>query len=333
MKRKMKRVISYAFLLSVVFYALPAYAHHGVAAIGAAGLEGPGAPLETSTSQTLPQKSVLMYYKLDYADFEKFTPDRDDEGDYSAFMMFGLGYGVTSYLSLYLFAPFNIKVAEDNSYNTAGFADASIFGTFSFKYDEGLKLTPPNESLDDMMDWHFALYGGTSLPTGFANIANADGEIDPGMSLGFGKPSVSFGLATNKGFMEKFTYVLDINYIKFFENEYKDGTKLEFGAEFRVNTALNYRILTIAEKKMRLDINLEGTYLNLGRDIENGKGADATGGHIFYALPGLRLYVKNASMGIGAKFPVYTILNEADDQQGAEGKENVRIVFTFSTLL
>lgn len=328
-----QKVISLCVVLFAVLFSSSLYAHHGVAAIGAAGLEGPGAPLETSTSQTIPARSVLFYYKLDYANFKKLTKERDDEGDYSAFMMYGIGYGLTSYLSLYLFAPFNVKVVEDNSYNTAGFADPSIFGTFSFKYDEGFKLTPPNESLDDMMDWHFAIYGGMTFPTGFANIADKDGNIDPGKSLGFGKPSISAGFATNKGFMERFTYVLDINYVKFFENEYRDGTRLEFGGEFRVNTALNYRLLTLSEKKMRLDFNIEGTYLNLGRDIENGEGADATGGHIFYILPGLRLYVNNVSMGLGAKFPIYTILNEADQQQGCEGKENVRIIFTFSTLL
>lgn len=328
-----KLTVSLTLLFFSVVILKPLYAHHGVAAIGVAGIEGPGAPLETSTSQTLPLKSILLYYKLDYADFEKLSNERDDEGDYSVFMMYGFGLGLTSYLSLYVFAPFNVKVVEDNSYNTAGFADPSIFATFGFKYDEGLKLTPPNESLDDMMDWHFALYGGTTIPTGYANIANKEGEIDPGMSLGFGRPSLSFGFATNKVFVDKLTYVLDINYVKFFENEYRDGTRLEFGAEFRVNTALNYRLFTVLEKRIRLDANIEGTYLNLGRDIENGVGSEGTGGHIFYLLPGLRFYANNVSMGIGAKFPVYTILNEGDTQQGAEGKENVRVIFTFSTLL
>ncbi len=329
----MRKVFSIMVFGLVSGFVIPLYAHHGVAAVGAAGLEGPGAPLETSTSQALPTKSVLLYYKLDYANFKKYTDEQDDEGDYNIFTMYGIGYGITSYLSVYAFVPLYIKTVENNSYNTAGFADPSLFGTFSFKYDEGLRLTPPNESLDDMMDWHFALYGGVTLPTGYSNIADAEGNIDPGKSLGFGKPSVTGGFATNKGFMERFTFVLDINYAKFFENEYKDGNKLEFGPEFRVNTALNYRLLTIAEKKMRLDLNLEGTYLNLGRDVENGEGAKATGGNIFYILPGLRFYANNVSIGLGAKFPVYTILNESDEQQGAEGKENVRIIFTFSTLL
>ncbi len=325
-------MIKYLAFLMILLFSFNLFSHHGVAALGAAGLEGPGAPLETSTSQTLPEKSFLLYYKMDYADFKKYTPQRDDETNYNMFNMFGIGYGFSSYFSLFFFTPVNIKVVENNSYNTAGFADPSIFGIISFKYDEGFKLTPPKESLDDMMDWHFAFYGGSSIPLGEENLKDREGNIDPGKSLGFGKPSLTFGFATNKGFMEKFTFILDASYIKFFENKYEDGTKLKFGSEFRINSALNYRFYTNMEKKLRIDLNLEGTYLDLGRDIENGEGAYATGGKIFYLLPGLRFYAKNISFAFGAKFPVWTRLNEEKEQQGAEGKEKVRIIFTFSTL-
>lgn len=326
----MKLFLSFFFLFA---FGLSLYSHHGVAAIGACGLEGPGAPLETSTSQTLPKKSFLVYYKMDYADYKRYTKERDDETKFNNFTMLGFGYGISSYFSLYGFIPYNIKATEDNSYNTAGFADPSLFFTLSFKYDEGFKFTPENESLDDMMDWHFAIYGGFTMPFGNENIKDSEGNIDPGKSLGFGKPSLSAGFATNKGFAEKFTYILDINYIKFFENRYEDGMKLKFGDEFRINTALNYRLVTVQEKKLRLDFNLEGTYLLLGRDEEFGLGAEATGGKIFYFLPGIRLYVKNFSMGFGLKFPVWKDLNEENLQQGAEGKENMRIILTFSTLL
>jgi len=39
--------------------AAAAEAHHGVATLGAAGLVGRGAPLETSSSATLPRGSIL----------------------------------------------------------------------------------------------------------------------------------------------------------------------------------------------------------------------------------------------------------------------------------
>ena len=70
-------ILFLAFLLLVSIHQ-PARAHHGVASLSVAGIEGPGAPVETSTSATLPKRSFLGYLKLDYADFEKETPERDD---------------------------------------------------------------------------------------------------------------------------------------------------------------------------------------------------------------------------------------------------------------
>ncbi|MFH1679614.1 MAG: transporter [Candidatus Eisenbacteria bacterium] len=310
-----------------------AAAHHGVVSLGVAGLEGPGAPIETSSSATLPQGKFLGYVKLDYARFEKYTPERDDEGDFNAFWMYGIGYGARPSLSLYLFAPFYTKKSEDNSYNTSGFADLSAMGVFGFKYDGGLRLIPPKESLDDMEDWHFTFYGGLTLPTGEANIRSGEGTIDPGMSLGFGKPSYSGGFTATKQFMSRWTWVFDTSLIRFVEHEYDDGRKTRFGDEFRANTAFAVRLLTAASRELRLDANIEGNYLELGRDEADGTGEDATGGAMIYAVPGLRLYMKNASVGLGVKIPAWTDLNEADDQQGAEGKEDYRALFTFSVLL
>ena len=187
----MRKAIAVALLLILVPAA--SRAHHGVGSVGAAGLEGPGAPVETSVSTTLPARMFLVYTKLDHADYELKTPERDDEGLYASYWMFGLGYGFTSWLSGYLFVPYYAKVLEDNSYNTAGFADISLIGTFGFKWDRGLKLVPESQSLDDLEDWYFTLYGGLTLPTGDANLADSQGIIDPGMSLGFGKPSFMFG--------------------------------------------------------------------------------------------------------------------------------------------
>ena len=310
-----------------------ALAHHGVASLGAAGLEGPGAPIETSSSATLPQGSVLGYLKLDYAQFEKFTAARDDESDYSNFWMFGLGYGFTPYLSAYLFLPYNTKVVEDNSFNTSGFADISLMGVLGFKYDEGLRLVPKSESLDDLEDWHFTLYGGLSLPTGDANVRDRDGNIDPSMSLGFGKPYFSSGLTVTRPVSQRLTLIGETSYIYFQDYTYDDGNRTQFGDEFRLNAALTYRLLTVTEWKLRLDANMEANYLKLGRDKANGVGELATGGHILYLVPGVRGYWKNTSAGIGIKLPGWTDLNEEDDQQGAEGKENYRLIFSFSLLL
>jgi len=324
-----KTMAAWLILLLTPFEAV---AHHGVATLGAAGLEGPGAPIETSSSATLPRGSVLAYMKLDYASFEKFTQARDDEGDYNAFWMFGLGYGFTPYLSVYLFVPYNTKVVEDNSFNTSGFADLSLASVLGFKYDEGLRLVPSNESLDDLEDWHFTIYGGVTLPTGDANVRDENGNIDPGMSLGFGKPAFSAGATTTKTVGDRLTAVGETSYIYFQEYGYADGSRVRFGDELRLNFALCYRLLTRKNAKLRVDGNMEANYLRLGRDETNGAGDLATGGDILYLVPGMRVYWRRASVGIGVKLPTLTDLNEEGDQQGAEGKENYRFILTLSSL-
>lgn len=310
-----------------------ATAHHGVASLGVAGLNGPGAPIETSSSATLPSGSFLAYLKLDYASFETFTPERDDEGDYNAFWIYGVGYGARSWLSLYLFAPFYTKKAEDNSYTTSGFADLSLMAVAGFRFDRGApRLVPPNESLDDLEDWHFTLYGGATLPTGKANLKDADGNIDPGMSLGFGQPSYSAGVTATKQF-GRLSWVTDVSFIGFREYEYADGKRTRFGDEFRVNVALPLRLLAHGDAKLRLDAVLEANYLSLGRDEADGVGEDATGGRLLYIVPGLRVYAGQTSLGVGIKVPAWTDLNEEDDQQGAEGKEAYRVIVSFSALI
>lgn len=68
------------------------------------------------------------------------------------------------------------------------------------------------------------------------------------------------------------------------------------------------------------------------KDKENGRSVDSSGGHIVYGLAGSRLYFKNISAALGIKVPVWKDLNNSSDQQGAEGKEKYRLIFTISTL-
>jgi hypothetical protein len=309
-----------------------AMAHHGVAALGAAGLEGPGAPLETSTSLTLPRGSILTYFKFDHAEWERYTIRRDEESIYSSFWLLGVGYGIRSWLSAYAFLPYNQKTVEGGSSNSSGFADMALNAVLGFKYDDGLRLVPEHQSLDDLEDWHFSLYLGMTLPTGDPNTRTRTNEIDPGMSLGFGKPALGVGLTATKLFRERFTYIAETAYLYFQDYRYDDGNRTQFGAEFRLNQAITYRLLTIPRWKFRLDAQLEADYLRLGRDKSNGSGERATGGQILYLLPGFRAYWRNTSLGLGVKLPTWTNLNEESEQQGGEGKEDYRLICTLSLL-
>jgi len=318
-------------LLSL-FLPARAAAHHGVATLGAAGLEGPGAPLETSSSATLPRGGILAYYKLDYANFERYWSAIDDESTYSSFSIFGFGYGIRSWLSAYVFLPYNRKRVEDGSTNSSGFADLALNAVLGFKYDEGFGLVPENESLDDLEDWHFTFYATLTLPTGDPNTRTRTNEIDPGMSLGFGKPVIGAGLTATKPFRERFTWVGETSYLHFQEYKYDDDNRTRFGSEFRLNSAVTYRLRTIPRWKLRLDAQLEANYLWLGRDRLSGSGERATGGHILYLLPGVRAYWRNTSLGLGVKLPTWKSLNEESEQQGAEGTEDYRLICTVSLI-
>jgi hypothetical protein len=327
-------------LLAVLLLFCPlANAHHGVASLGAAGLEGPGAPVETSSSATLPEGKWLGYLKIDHAK-SKTGLVAPPEGDYNQYWMLGLGYGFKPWLSGYVFQPYNIKKDTPGGLDSKGFTDLSLMGVIGFKYDEGFMLVPARESLDDLMDWHFTAYGGLSLPSGDANHRLDDSSIDPGKSLGFGKSSFSWGLTATRQFSENATAVFEAGQISFQKYRYDPdpvggnptGLTVKFGTETRLNAALSYRLLVRPESRFRLDGNAELNFLKLGRDVEDGIGAIATGGEMVYGVLGVRLYQDNMSLGLALKKPIWTDLNEENQQQGAEGREKYRFIATFSTL-
>lgn len=327
-------MIRASLALLCVVVAVSAHAHHGVAGVGAAALEGPGAPVESATSATLPEGSTLLYLKIDHARYRTFDGNpAAPESRYANFLMAGIGYGFTPWFSGYVFLPWNHKADEPGGFTTRGFADMSLFGQMGFKYDKGLRLKPAEETLDDLEDWNFTVYGGATLPTGNPNLRDGAGAIDPGKSTGFGKPSFNIGLTATRMFRERWTANFELAHLRFIENTYADGNRTKFGAEYRANAALFYRAWTDAERRMRLDFGAESQFLRIGRDRTNGAYDAATGGDIVYLVPGARLYWGRASAALGFKKPVWTQLNESPLQQGAEGKERYRIIFSLSFLL
>lgn len=315
--------------------ASPAFAHHGVASLGAAGLEGPGAPVETSSSATLPQGKWLGLVKLDYAKFKTYDPLAAEVDD-NAYWLAGVGYGFQPWLSAYAFQPYNVKTDEAGGLDSRGPTDLSLAAVIGFKYDERFLLVPAGESLDDLRDWHFTLNLGMSLPTGNANHRLADGTIDPGKSLGFGKASFNYGVTATRQFSDDDTAVFEVSQIRFQRYRYDDGNAMQFGTETRLNAALAHRLLTLPENRFRLDGNVELNYLNLGKDEDSTAGGrdPNTGGDVLYGVLGMRLYKDAVSVGLAVKKPIWARLNATPGSvlQGAEGKEKYRFVATFSAM-
>lgn len=323
----MKKTVILSTLLGTALFA-----HHGVASLGVAGLEGPGAPLETTSSATLPEGKFLAYYRAEIIDYKLNTPEYDGEMASHNYFTYTLGYGVTSYFDAYVTMPYFTKL-EEGSVGTSGFHDVKFTGVLGFKYDEGFMLTPDNESLDDLEDWHFTAAFNFSLPSGDKNIKKPDGTLyDYGMQLSFAAPSVMVGLSATKWFGNNTTLVFDTSYNTFYEGSYSDGGTMKFGDEIRFNTALTYKVYSNLDKKLRFDTTVEANYLNLGRDRENDIDQEATGGEILYTTLGVRVFYQNISATAGMKIPVWKDLNEEDLQQGAEGNEDTRFIFTFSAL-
>ncbi len=307
-------------------------AHHGVAALSIAGLEGPGAPLETTSTATLPEGKMLAYVKIEDASYTKYTSSIDDEVDRTTYLMYGFGYGITPYLSAYTFIPYYTKKREDNI-GSSGWHDIKLMMALGFTYDDGFKLNKKNESLDDMQDWHFTTYFNISLPTGEGEVTfpGHSVDFDPFLQLSFGAPSFMAGFAATKWYGDALTLSFDTSYNTFMQYQYS-AVKVKFADEIRAGAAFTYKLYTDQKSKFRLDTDIEANYLHIGRDKEEGLEQLATGGEILYTTIGMRLFYQTVSIGAGLKVPTWTNLNEDNMQQGAEGKEKYRAILTFSTL-
>lgn len=306
---------------------VPARAHHGGAAMGIAGPEGPGAALET-TSALLPQeRNLLLFAKTEYVPFQQFSWADPTNKEHFWFNTLTAGYGITPWLTVFLSQPLQVK-AQQTLGTSAGLADTNVGLAFGFKYDEGFRLVPEKESLDDLMDWHFTVWASCTLPVGRTTRIDAEGDyFEPEMQSGFGSPSPTAGLAVLKQISADFTWLFDASYQAFFPHTYP-FTRYQFGGETRVDSALVWR--AVAARNFRLDLAVEANFLNLQRDKEQDAAGqlpplEGSGGSILYLGGGVRAYWGRLSGSIGMRGPVWKNLNEQWVQQGSEGLELFRL--------
>jgi hypothetical protein len=327
-----------AGLLLALLAARPARAHHGVAAVGFADPEGPGVGIETTAALNLPRRLGFAMAKSEFVSFAS-RADRTafpEQKTHSLFNMAALGFGITPYLSAYVFQPYNLKALDGGYGSNVGMGDTNLMLSFGWKWDEGLRLIPQKESLDELADWHFLLWASCTLPLGPTERKADNGEyFAPDMQTGFGAPSPAVGLAVLKQLATDFTGMVEVNYQYFFTRDYS-FTRYQFGAETRVNAGLVYR--AYGKGRVRLDAVAEVVGLNLQRDREDVDlggpesmtSLRASGGNILYGSLGVRAYLGRLALGVGVKRAVAKQLNEAAEQQGAEGLEDFRISFALS---
>ena len=189
MTARMPSAARIAALALSLLAAPPALAHHGSAGVGMAGPEGPGAAIETTSPIPLPRGSIFFLLKSEYVPFRQFDFAQPENKVYSLFDTLALGYGAAPWLSAYLFLPYNVK-SQDGVGTNVGFGDPGLFVQFAFKYDDGFRLVPEKESLDELMDWHFSVFGFATVPMGpTISATDALEWYAPDMQTGFGSPS------------------------------------------------------------------------------------------------------------------------------------------------
>ena len=217
--------------------------------------------------------------------------------------------------------------------STQGRGAPHLLLALGFKWDDGLRLVPEKESLDDLEDWHFSTWLASTIPLGPTDHLDSRGDpFAPDMQIGFGRPSGTLGLAAMKQLGRDLTWLADASYQYFLPHDY-GFTRYQFGGETRLDTAAVYR--AYGQNAVRLDVagELNGLYLQRDRE-RNAAGSleplAASGGAILYGGLGVRLYLGRVSMGLGVRRAVAKALNEQDQQQGSEGLERFRATFTVS---
>jgi hypothetical protein len=317
----------------VTLGASPALAHHGVAAIGFGDPEGPGAAMETTMALPLPRSAALALLKSEFVSFQA-RGDRaafPQQKDFASYNMALLGFGITPYLTAYAFQPFNVKSMDGGVGKNAGLGDTSLMLAFGWKWDDGLRLIPQKESLDELLDWHFLVWAACSLPTGPTERIDGNGEpLAPDMQTGFGAPSFSLGLSALKQVSADWTVLGEVNHQRFLTHDYS-FVRYRFGAETRLNLAGVYRAYAHGRTRVDLFGELAGLHLQRDREDEDRGGPlpmtalAASGGAILYGSLGVRAMFGRVIVGLGLKRPVLERLNEAEAQQGSEGLEDFRL--------
>jgi hypothetical protein len=304
-----------------------AAAHHG----GTSLSQGAGSPIETNSPLTLPQGTTVLFTRAELVSFRKFADAEPYNTDSFNFFQLGASYGVTDALAVTAIVPINNK-NQDNHGSFTGVGDAKVYFTLGMNYapDEGIQLNGPDDvaiNLSESPKTYFAIFAGVSAPTGSNHIDKGLG-VEPGLQPGFGSFNYALGASVTKALTPEFSVTGDVIYDIF--TPYRSGDK--FGNEFRADLAGVYRFHSDDDALVRqFDGILELNYLSLARDRAAGLNEPATGGRILYLSPGARLQVGDFNLGLLVKFPLASALNEREFQQGAEGLEKYRLIFTTST--
>jgi len=317
-----------SFIIAIIVLSpAVALAHHGGVSLG----YGPGSPIETSTGLTLPQGGFSLIARVEQVEWRQFHWAQPENKSAFNFSSLGLGYGLTPYLSAFLYVPYAVKM-QDRLGKSYGGGDASLWFYLGGSHDpsRGFRLNTQEDtavSLETSKTTYFSVCLAASAPTGEShNHDQAGEEFERGMQPGFRSPFINFGFTvTRQAFVRGLTFSVDSLYTIFTE---KDDFK--FGNEYRADFATVYDLWSKPGRSWSLQPIVELNLLNVAKDEDAGEKVANSGGTILYLSPGLRFNLPPASLGLLVKLPVWKDLNRRSEQQGAEGLEKYRAIVALS---
>ena len=127
-------------VLGILLASSPVHAHHGVASVGFSDPEGPGVGLETTAAMPLPRSLGFALVKTELVSFQA----RDDRAafpeqkDIASFNVAALGFGITPWLSAYLFQPYKEVILDQETQQPVygpAFSSRSVLGTVMLVYN------------------------------------------------------------------------------------------------------------------------------------------------------------------------------------------------------
>lgn len=304
-----------------------ALAHHG----GSSNSQGPGTPIETNTPLTLPQGGTVVFTRAELVNFRKFADFEPENVDNFKFLQLGVSHGITDYLTATAILPYNLKT-QDSLGTIQGVGDPRFLFTLGLNYspEEGLQLNTEEDTavnLGTSNKTYLGVIGGFSIPVGRTQI-DRGGGVDGGQQPGFGVPTATLGLTAMRGLSDRLSVAAETTVEIYAKGRGGD----RFGSEFRANLAGIYEIHADRDAWLqRVDGILELNYLHLSRDQTARVSELGTGGRILYLTPGVRMQMGDVNLGAGVKIPIVRGLNEQELQQGSEGLEKYRLIFTVST--
>ncbi len=222
-------------------------------------------------------------------------------------MLLELSYGLNMRWSFAALFSFNRQTRQLNSptssdsrnkLSTGGLGDAMILAKYNL-----IPLTLPRQL-------QLTVGGGVKAPTGRSDLKENGFLLPADMQPGTGSWDALVWLYGYKGFLPAVQAQLfgSASYRINGPNDRYQSINLDTEG-YRFGNVLNVQLGGAYRTLSYFDFTLRARYIHRKRDQLSGTGVNNTGGQWFYIVPGLNINIKNISLHLNGRLPLYRDLN------------------------